>query len=123
MNALRAGLLAALLVFALSGCDLMQRISDGAYRNAVTDGTIAELRKRGVRLDGRPSCEMPSTGSESVVRVRCTGRTVAGLPVEVSGEATQADTERPREQYLITVGGKTVVDQDCLGLGCPGASS
>jgi hypothetical protein len=123
VKALRSGLLAALLVFTLSGCDLMQRISDGAYRNAVTDGAIAELKKRGVRLEGRPTCEMPATGSESVVRVRCTGRTTAGVPVEVSGEATQADTEHPREQYVITVGGKAVVDQDCLGLGCPAASS
>ncbi|KAB2342099.1 hypothetical protein [Actinomadura rudentiformis] len=123
MRALRAGLLAALLVCTLSACDLMQRISDGAYRNAVADGTVAELEKRGVRLAGRPSCEMPATGDESLVRVRCTGRTTTGVPVVVSGEATQADTDHPREQYVITVGGKPVLDQNCLGLGCPPASS
>ncbi|GAA2630217.1 hypothetical protein SMC26_42670 [Actinomadura fulvescens] len=122
MKALRAGLLAAVLVCTLSGCELMQRISDGAYRNAVADGAVAELGERGIRLDGRPSCEMPATGNEALVRVRCTGETTDGAPVVVSGEATRADTEHPREQYVITVGGRPVVEQECLGLGCPSAS-
>ncbi|MEU5882723.1 hypothetical protein [Spirillospora sp. NPDC047279] len=118
MRVLRAGLLALLLTTGLSGCDLMQRISEGAYRNAVTDGTIAELDERGVTLAGRPSCELADTGSEAVVRIGCTARTTTGAAVVVTGRALQADTEHPRETYVITVGGTPVVDQDCLGLGC-----
>ncbi|QXJ24145.1 hypothetical protein AGRA3207_005409 [Actinomadura graeca] len=107
----------ALLVPALPGCKVMQRISDGSYNNAVTDGVVAELHDRGVRLDGRPSCTTQDSGT-SVVHVQCTARTSTGEPVEVTGVADDADTRRPRETYVVTVGGREVLRKDCLGLGC-----
>jgi hypothetical protein len=110
--------LAALLVLALSGCDVMKRISEGAYRNAIADGTVEELGKRGVRLTDRPSCVMPRTGSDSVLRVRCTGRTTTGAPVIVTGGATDADSKNPRENYVVTVGGREVLHKNCLGPDC-----
>ncbi|WP_285496393.1 hypothetical protein [Actinomadura sp. NBRC 104425] len=107
-----------LLVAALSGCDVMKRISEGAYRNAVADGAAVELGERGVRLRGRLSCTTRAGRPESVMRIRCTGRTAEGAPVVVAGVATEADTRRPREHYVITVGGRSVMTADCLGRAC-----
>lgn len=109
---------AVLVVVALSGCEAMQRISEGAYRNAVSDGTTGELRARGVELEGRPDCELTDTGSDAVVRVRCTARTRSGEPVTVRGVARDADTSRPRELYVVTVGGHEMFRTDCLGFDC-----
>ncbi|MBX6769675.1 MAG: hypothetical protein IRY90_21410 [Actinomadura rubrobrunea] len=118
MRRLTALALAALAVPALTGCTVMQRISEGAYRNAVADGAAAELAARGVRLHGRLSCATPGPESPSVVRIRCTGRTADGSPVAVTGVATAADTPRPRENYVVTVGGRAVLQTDCLGPAC-----
>ncbi|MFB4312156.1 hypothetical protein [Actinomadura sp. GTD37] len=118
-----AAALAVLLAVTMSGCKVMQRISEGAYQNAVTDGTIDELKVRGIELRERPSCESPVPSTDSVVRVDCTARTRGGEPVTVEGVAYDADTDRPRETYVITVGGREVLRKNCLGLGCgdPGA--
>jgi hypothetical protein len=118
MRGLGIGVLAALFVLALCGCNVMKRISEGAYRNAVADGTVEELGKRGVRLERRPSCTMPPTGSESVLRVRCTGRTTTGAEVVVTGVATNNDTAHPREDYVVTVGGRELLRANCLGPKC-----
>ncbi|MBO2447333.1 hypothetical protein J4573_09570 [Actinomadura barringtoniae] len=116
---LRAGALAVVLAVSLSGCEMMTRISDGAYRTAVTDGSIRELQERGIKLDGRPSCTSPKAQSGSVVVIDCTGRTIGGEPVEVTGTTADAGSDHPRERYVIMVGGRQVVDKTCLGRGCP----
>ncbi|GAA4150476.1 hypothetical protein [Actinomadura keratinilytica] len=118
MRRVTAVLAAALLAPALSGCDVMKRISEGAYRNAVADGAAVELDERGVRLKERLSCTTTTGRPESVVRIRCTGRTAEGAPVVVAGVATGADTRRPREHYVITVGGRSLLTADCLGRAC-----
>jgi hypothetical protein len=118
VKALRAGAMAALLAFSLSGCEMMTRISDGAYRTAVTDGSIRELKEHGIRLDGRPDCSSPKSRPGSVVVIDCTGRTAGGEPVVVTGRTTAAESAHPRERYVITVGGRQVIDKDCLGQGC-----
>jgi len=116
---LRAGALAAALAVSLSGCEMMTRISDGAYRTAVTDGSIRELQERGIKLDGRPDCTSPKARPGSVVVIDCTARTVGGEPVEVTGTTSDSGSDHPRERYVITVGGHQVVDKACLGRGCP----
>lgn len=118
MRRVPAVVLAVLLAVTLSGCKVMQRISDGAYRNAVTDGVVDELKAKGIELRGRPACESPGRETDSVVRVTCTAETTTGKPVSVDGIAVNADTDRPRESYVITVDGREVLRQDCLGLGC-----
>ncbi|MEU8343200.1 hypothetical protein SAMN05443665_1015123 [Actinomadura meyerae] len=110
--------LAVLLALTVSGCKVMQRISEGAYRNAVSDGVVDELEIRGITLKERPACESPVPATGSVVRVTCTARTADGKRVVVDGVATGADTDRPRERYVVTVGGREVLRKDCLGLGC-----
>ncbi|WP_030165890.1 hypothetical protein [Spirillospora albida] len=109
--------LAALLVLTLPGCKVMQRISEGAYRNAVADGAVAELRERGFDVPERPDCTVRASGTD-LVRVNCTGRTGTGRPVTVEGIARDAGAEHPRETYVIAVDGREVLRQDCLGLGC-----
>ncbi|WP_312874824.1 hypothetical protein [Actinomadura litoris] len=109
--------LVAVLVLALPGCKVMQRISDGSYNNAVTDGVATELRDRGIELRARPHCETRDSGS-SVVHVECTAETSTGEPVAVRGVAADADTARPRENYVVTVAGRQVLNQHCLGDGC-----
>jgi len=118
MRAVRVVALVIALVVALSGCELMKRISEGAYRNAVADGTVDELTALGVPMDRRPDCTTPETGDDSVVRIRCTGRTTAGARVVVTGGAVEADTARPREWYVITVDGREMLRKHCLGPGC-----
>ncbi|RFU38719.1 hypothetical protein DZF91_26185 [Actinomadura logoneensis] len=109
---------ALLAVAGLSGCGAMQRISEGAYRNAVADGAVADLRARGVRLHARPVCQTPSTGTVAEVRITCTARTTDGQPVQIRGTVTAADTAEPRERYQVTVGGRLLIDRDCIGTGC-----
>ncbi|MCP2337075.1 hypothetical protein [Actinomadura rupiterrae] len=111
-------LVASAAVVALGGCGVMQRISEGAYRNAVADGASADLRARGVRLEGRPACQTPPTGAFAEVRIDCTARTIEGEPVEISGTVSDADSSTPRERYQVTVGGRLLIDRDCLGTGC-----
>ncbi|NKZ07727.1 hypothetical protein [Actinomadura latina] len=118
MRRVPAVVLAALLAVTMSGCKVMQRISEGAYRNAVTDGAVDELKIRGIELRERPACRSPAANTDSVVRVDCTARTVTGEPVTVEGIAHDADTDRPDETYVITVGGHEVLRKSCLGLGC-----
>lgn len=108
--------LAVVLGATLSGCKVMQRISEESYRNAVTDGVVAELKKRDIRLKARPSCRTPKTGD--TVRVSCTAKTKAGQPVVVTGTARDADSAHPVEDYTVTVAGRKVLHQGCLGLGC-----
>lgn len=115
---IRVVVLTTLLALTMSGCKVMQRISEGAYRNAVTDGAIDELKMRGIELQARPVCESPAANTDSVVRMNCTARTKAGEPVKVEGVAYDADTDSPRETYVITIGGHEVLRQNCLGLGC-----
>ncbi|TDD84058.1 hypothetical protein E1293_13630 [Actinomadura darangshiensis] len=110
--------LAVVLALTMSGCKVMQRISDGAYRNAVTDGVVDELQAKGIELQARPMCESPGRETDSVVRVSCTGETTTGERVAVEGIAYDADTERPRESYTVTIDGREVLRKDCLGLGC-----
>jgi hypothetical protein len=114
----RLGAVLLPLVIMLTGCGLMERISEGEYRNAVADGTAEELAERGTPVGERPVCVTPSTGTEAVVRIHCTARTTTGAHVEVSGQAARADTDRPSEDYVITVNGREVLRRNCLGAGC-----
>jgi hypothetical protein len=122
MRPVRIGALVLLLTLALTGCELTQRISEGAYRNAVADGARAELAERGVRMDRRPACLTPETGSDAVVRIRCTGRSSTGAGVEVTGGADRADTGHPRESYVIKVDGREILRTSCLGVSCHDSS-
>jgi hypothetical protein len=106
------------LVLTLCACGPMERISEGAFRNATASGAGMELERLGYRVDGRLICVLPRGNTLSVVRVNCAGRTVRGQQVALSGIAHGAETKNPKEQYVITVGGREVLRKPCLGLGC-----
>jgi hypothetical protein len=116
-RALLALVAALVAMVALSGCDPMVRVSEGAYRNAVADGTVLELDRRGVTLRSRPECATRANAA-SVFTIRCTARTSAGAPVVVTGVATAADTARPREDFTVRVDGRTLLRAGCLGVSC-----
>ncbi|MFI0373616.1 hypothetical protein ACH35V_37650 [Actinomadura sp. 1N219] len=109
---------ACIVLLLVTGCNLTQRISDGAYRNAVSDGVEDELQLQGIELQERPLCTTPQTSADSVVRVKCTALTQTSEPVIVHGVAYDADTVRPRESYVVTVAGREVLRKTCLSLGC-----
>ncbi|HEX2316892.1 MAG TPA: hypothetical protein VHJ17_24310 [Thermomonospora sp.] len=117
MRLLALGLCAALTT---SGCGVTRTISTGAYRVAVADGAVAELRALGFPVTDPPVCHVPATDSPTVVRITCTGGTVTGQPVRVDGVVTAADTSSPDERYVISVGGAEVLRKPCLGRGCAG---
>lgn len=98
MKRVPAVLLAALLVLSLSGCKVMKRISDGAYENAVADGSATLLGDRGVRLKARPMCRMPDTRSDALLRVHCTARTTMRRP-------GRGDRHRHRCRHRAPAGG------------------
>ncbi|MEW2352463.1 hypothetical protein [Spirillospora sp. NPDC029432] len=115
---LRTAAVAVLLALALTGCDMMQRISEGAYRNAVADGTVAELARHGIAMDRRPDCRLDEPLTDATVMVRCTGHTSAGARVAVYGETERAATRRPEESYEIRVDGRAPIRTSCLGVSC-----
>jgi hypothetical protein len=107
-----------MLVLVLCGCGPMERISEGAFRNATATGAGMELERLGYHVHGRLVCVLPRGNTLAVVRVTCAGRTVTGQQVAVDGIAHGADTRTPAERYVITVGGREVLRKPCLGLGC-----
>ncbi|RAY15984.1 hypothetical protein DPM19_07020 [Actinomadura craniellae] len=116
---MRAAALALVVLVTVPGCRVLERISENAYLNAVASGATAELDARGHPVAGRLDCALSPSGTVAL-RVGCTGRTAAGRPVAVVGTVTGADTARPRERYVVTVGGREVLRTTCLGAACPG---
>jgi hypothetical protein len=107
----------------VTGCrNPVVTVSDGSLRNATANGAAAELRGREYRLRHRLSCRTPAGNTSRVVRVHCEGTTVDGLLVRVDGVAYDADTRRPRQEFVIAVSGREVVRAPCLGLGCANGS-
>jgi hypothetical protein len=98
--------------------DPSRQVSDGSLRNATANGAAAELHRLGYRLKKRLSCQIPASSTLAVVRVGCAGETIDGLPVRVSAVAYDADTQHPRQEFVITVSGRQVLRKPCLGEGC-----
>jgi hypothetical protein len=106
------------LMVVLSGCRVVERVSENAYLSAVADGAAAELGERGHPVAGRLACALPPAESGTTLRVRCAGRTTAGLAISLSGTVERADTARPDERYVVTVDGREVLRAGCLGAAC-----
>jgi hypothetical protein len=63
-------------------------------------------------------CRTLSADTMAVVRVQCLGRTTRDEPVRVDAVASDAGSAHPRQEFVITVGGREVVRTSCLGQGC-----
>ena len=107
----------------LCGCGLSRHISEQAFRHATGRSAEAELAALGYRMRGSLSCALPPGNTLAVVRVRCTGRTTEGEAVTVTGIAREADTRNPRQDFVLTVGGRRVLRAPCLGRGCHKATA
>ncbi len=95
-----------------------RKISESSLRNATARGAAEELRGLGYVIRKGMRCRTLSADTMSVVRVQCTGRTTREEPVRVDGVASDAGSANPRQEFVITVGGREVVRAPCLGRGC-----
>jgi hypothetical protein len=111
-----------LLVLALAGCaeehSVTARISEGALKVAMSNGSAAELRALGYPVKDKIICRTPSGNTLAVVRVNCRGTATGGQPIKVTGIAREADALDPKQEFVITVGGLEVLRKNCLATGC-----
>jgi hypothetical protein len=113
-------LLILLLVLLPSfGCtDPVRKVSESSLRNATARGATEEMRGLGYTIKKGMRCRTLSADTLSVVRVQCLGRTTRDEPVRVEAVASDAASAHPRQEFVITVGGREVVRTSCLGQGC-----
>lgn len=116
-----AGPLVCVLVMSVSpaACtNPARKVSESSLRNATARGAVEELRGLGYVVRKGMRCRTLSADTMSVVRVQCTGRTTRGELVRVDGVASDAGSAHPRQEFVITVGGREIVRAPCLGRGC-----
>ena len=109
----------AVLSLLLVGCGTTgeQQVADVdevLVRTAVATQGQVELAKVGAEVSGPLSCT--STQQDSAVDVSCTGTTVDGRPVAVTGTATSLEGgNRPQGNFIGSVAGGQVFSLTCLG--------
>ena len=109
----------AVLSLLLAGCGQtgQQQVADVdevLVRTAVSTQGQVELAEVGAEVSGPLSCT--STQQESAVDVSCTGTTVDGRPVAVTGTATSLEGgNAPQGNFVGTVAGAQVFSLTCLG--------
>ncbi|HEX2316893.1 MAG TPA: hypothetical protein VHJ17_24315 [Thermomonospora sp.] len=87
-----------------------------ALRTALPALAAAELKARGHALSGDLRCADLAGWTKRKLRVRCSGTTTAGKPVQVIGAAEDATR---REFFTVLVDGRPVVQNaPCLGADC-----
>ena len=107
------------LVTLAAGCtDPVRKVSESSLRNATARGATEEMRGLGYTIRKGMRCRTLSADTLSVVRVQCLGRTTRNEPVRVDAVASDAGSAHPRQEFVITVGGREVVRTHCLGQGC-----
>lgn len=85
-------------------------------RRALPQLAAAELKTRGHALQRPLTCTDMAGWTAHKMRVRCTGTTTQGLPVEVYGAAEKATAT---EYFTILVDGRPVVQNaPCLATDC-----
>ncbi len=108
-----------LLFLLLSGCtNPVRTVSESSLRNATARGAVEEMRGLGYTVRRGMRCRTLSPDTLSVIRVQCLGRTTGGEPVRVDAVASDAESAHPRQEFVITVGGREVSRTHCLGQGC-----
>jgi uncharacterized Zn-binding protein involved in type VI secretion len=109
------GVLSLLLVgCGRTGEQQVADVDEVLVRTAVATQGQVELSEVGAEVSGPPSCT--STQQDSAVDVSCTGTTVDGRPVAVSGTATSLEGgNAPKGSFVGTVAGQQVFSLPCLG--------
>lgn len=112
-------LLLFLVLLLVAGCtNPVRKVSESSLRNATARGATEEMRGLGYTIKRGMRCRTLSADTMSVVRVQCLGRTARDEPVRVDAVASDAGSAHPRQEFVITVGGRQVVRTHCLGQGC-----
>ncbi len=96
----------------------VRTVSESSLRNATARGAAEEMRGLGYPIKKGLRCRTLSADTMSVIRVRCVGRTTRDEPVRVDAVASDAASPNPRQEFVITVGGRPIVRTSCLGRGC-----
>lgn len=87
-------------------------VRESAIRTAVSAGAQARMEADGTDVDGSLTCEADSPDFGTFT-VSCTGATVDGDPIEVSG----GQPEGGGGEIVVTVAGEQAfTSQDCFGL-------
>lgn len=115
---LLVSLLVLLLLLAAACTDPVRKVSESSLRNATARGATEEMRGLGYTIRKGMRCRTLSADTMSVVRVQCLGRTTRDEPVRVDATAFDAESAHPRQEFVITVGGREIVRTHCLGQGC-----
>jgi hypothetical protein len=107
------------LCAACTGCtNPVRKVSESSLRNATARGATEEMRSLGYTIRKGMRCRTLSADTLSIVRVQCLGRTTRDEPVRVDAVASDAASAHPRQEFVITVGGREIVRTHCLGQGC-----
>jgi hypothetical protein len=115
----RRAVLLLLPLLVVAACDNpVRKVSESSLRNATARGATEEMRGLGYTIKKGMRCRTLSADTMSVVRVQCLGRTTRDEPVRVDAVAFDAGSAHPRQEFVITVGGREIVRTDCLGQGC-----
>ena len=96
----------------------VRKVSESSLRNATARGATEEMRGLGYSIRKGMRCRTLSPDTMAVIRVQCVGRTTRGEPVRVDAVASDATSANPRQEFVITVGGRPIVRTSCLGRGC-----
>jgi hypothetical protein len=113
-------ILVLLVLVLVAACtNPVRKVSESSLRNATARGATEEMRGLGYTIRRGMRCRTLSADTMSVVRIQCLGRTTRDEPVRVDAVATAAGSAHPRQEFVITVGGREIVRTHCLGQGCP----
>ena len=112
-----APVLAALSLILVSGCNGEQQVADVDEVLARTAASVqgqAALAKVGVEVSGPLSCT--SAQVDGGVSIECTGTSLAGQAVTLSGTATSLPGgSAVKGSFTATANGQQVLTADCLG--------
>jgi hypothetical protein len=97
-----------------SGVQQVKDMDELLVRTAASVQGQAELAQAGAQVSGPLSCT--TSQQDAGVDVSCTGTTVDGKPVEVTGTATSLPGgDAVQGEFLGTVAGQQAFSLECLG--------
>lgn len=100
--------------------EVKQAVVQGVHIGVVESVGQAEIEKvAGVKLEGDLDCAMKDLKAGESTPINCTGKTKDGLPVTLTGSATEvviADKkDYAKGTFAATVDGREIFSKACLG--------
>lgn len=96
------------------GQEKVEQMTEVLVRTAASNQGQAELNAAGVQVSGPLSCQTTPQGEQ--IQVSCTGTSLDGQPVTVTGTADSLPGgSSVKGQFVGTAGTQQVFSLDCLG--------